>query len=96
MWQQKGTQTYELQKCISTSKDKCTITKTVEINDKVVNLTKIDCCKVAQWKEGGVQLNPYAGNTMQLEPQTQSMHLYALVPEQIIDHDLALTHTFIA
>jgi hypothetical protein len=33
---------------------------------------------------------------MQLKPQTQSMHLYALVLEHIIDHDLALTHTFIA
>ncbi len=51
---------------------------------------------MAEWKEGGVQLNAYAGNTtMQLEPQTQYMHLYALVPKQIIDLDLALTHTFI-
>lgn len=52
---------------------------------------------MAQWKEGGVQLNAYAGNTkMQLQRQTQSMHLYALVRKQNTNHDLALTHTFIA
>ncbi len=63
----------------------------------MVNLTWVDGCKVAQWKEGGVQLNAYAGNTkMQLQRQTQSMHLYALVRKQNTNHDLALTHTFIA